>query len=117
MADTATAPSAVRYAPEDITLPKPWKGLVDDRTGFLYFWNPETNVTQYERPTPPKFPAPSLSSSVQVQQSSFGPNGSSYAPANGKDDAKYTRATDAAPKVESGSRFTEVHKLVCLYQS
>uniref|UniRef100_A0A1J3J6R6 RNA helicase n=1 Tax=Noccaea caerulescens TaxID=107243 RepID=A0A1J3J6R6_NOCCA len=101
MADTATAPCAVRYAPEDHTLPKPWKGLVDDRTGFLYFWNPETNVTQYERPTPPKFPAPSLSSSVQVQQSSFGPNGSS------KDDAKYTRATDAGPKVESGSRFTE----------
>uniref|UniRef100_A0A1J3D976 RNA helicase n=1 Tax=Noccaea caerulescens TaxID=107243 RepID=A0A1J3D976_NOCCA len=101
MADTATAPCAVRYAPEDRTLPKPWKGLVDDRTGFLYFWNPETNVTQYERPTPPKFPAPSLSSSVQVQQASFGPNGSS------KDDAKYTRATDAGPKVESGSRFTE----------
>uniref|UniRef100_A0A1J3H373 RNA helicase n=1 Tax=Noccaea caerulescens TaxID=107243 RepID=A0A1J3H373_NOCCA len=101
MADTATAPCAVRYAPEDDTLPKPWKGLIDDRTGFLYFWNPETNVTQYERPTPPKFPAPSLSSSVQVQQSSFGPNGSS------KDDAKYTRATDAGPKVESGSRFTE----------
>ncbi|CAA7038699.1 unnamed protein product [Microthlaspi erraticum] len=103
MAATATAPSAVRYAPEDHSLPKPWKGLIDDRTGFLYFWNPETNVTQYEKPSPPKFPAPSLSSSVQVQQpSSVG----SYAPS--KDDAaKYTRATDAAPKTDSVSRFSE----------
>ncbi|VFQ96864.1 unnamed protein product [Cuscuta campestris] len=51
MAATATAPSAgPRYAPEDPTLPKPWRGLVDGRTGYLYFWNPETNVTQYERP-------------------------------------------------------------------
>ncbi|KAL0395703.1 UNVERIFIED_CONTAM: ATP-dependent RNA helicase-like protein DB10 [Sesamum calycinum] len=47
----ATASSAsVRYAPEDPTLPKPWKGLVDCKTGYLYFWNPETNITQYERP-------------------------------------------------------------------
>ncbi|XP_059294161.1 ATP-dependent RNA helicase-like protein DB10 isoform X2 [Lycium ferocissimum] len=51
MAATATASSAgPRYAPEDPTLPKPWKGLVDGKTGYLYFWNPETNVTQYERP-------------------------------------------------------------------
>lgn len=50
-AATAAASSAtVRYAPEDPSLPKPWKGLVDGKTGFLYFWNPETNVTQYERP-------------------------------------------------------------------
>ncbi|KAK4482090.1 hypothetical protein RD792_011558, partial [Penstemon davidsonii] len=44
------AASGVRYAPEDPTLPKPWKGLVDGNTGYLYFWNPETNKTQYERP-------------------------------------------------------------------
>lgn len=51
MAATATASSAgPRYAPEDPTLPKPWKGLVDGKTGYLYFWNPETNTTQYERP-------------------------------------------------------------------
>ncbi|CAN4082437.1 unnamed protein product [Withania somnifera] len=52
MAATATASSSAgpRYAPEDPTLPKPWKGLVDGKTGYLYFWNPETNVTQYERP-------------------------------------------------------------------
>ncbi|KAL6497547.1 DEAD-box ATP-dependent RNA helicase 46 [Orobanche hederae] len=42
--------SSIRYAPEDPTLPKPWKGLVDSKTGYLYFWNPVTNVTQYERP-------------------------------------------------------------------
>ncbi|KAF3512276.1 hypothetical protein F2Q69_00002899 [Brassica cretica] len=37
----------------DHSLPKPWKCLVDDRTGNLYFWNPETNVAQYERPICP----------------------------------------------------------------
>ncbi|KAF2612118.1 hypothetical protein F2Q70_00009493, partial [Brassica cretica] len=37
----------------DHSLPKPWKCLVDDRTGILYFWNPETNVAQYERPICP----------------------------------------------------------------
>lgn len=108
MATTATAPSAVRYAPEDHSLPKPWKGLVDERTGYLYFWNPDTNVTQYERPTPPKFPSVSASSSVQVSSL---PNGG-YAPA--KDDDNYTRpterarASEPAPKNDSGSRFTEV---------
>lgn len=39
-----------RYAPDDPTLPKPWKGLIDGSTGLLYYWNPETNVTQYEKP-------------------------------------------------------------------
>ncbi|KAL8153868.1 hypothetical protein V2J09_011628 [Rumex salicifolius] len=78
MAATATATSTPRYAPEDPTLPKPWKGLVDGRTGYLYFWNPETNVTQYEKPAapsdwglpPPKPSSVQISSSVQVQQSS-----------------------------------------------
>ncbi|XP_047971720.1 ATP-dependent RNA helicase-like protein DB10 [Salvia hispanica] len=42
--------AGVRYAPEDPSLPKPWKGLVDGNTGNLYFWNPVTNVTQYEKP-------------------------------------------------------------------
>lgn len=45
--------AAPRYAPDDPTLPKPWRGLVDGTTGYLYYWNPETNVTQYERPMPP----------------------------------------------------------------
>ncbi|XP_010524303.1 PREDICTED: DEAD-box ATP-dependent RNA helicase 14 [Tarenaya hassleriana] len=108
MASTATATSTVRYAPEDPTLPKPWKGLVDGRTGYLYFWNPETNVTQYERPSfsapPPKSSSVSINSSVQVQQSSSGQH-RGYSPGN-KDD-KSGRESDDGSKVESGSRFTE----------
>lgn len=53
MAATATetaSSTGVRYAPDDPSLPKPWRGLVDGKTGYLYFWNPETNVTQYEKP-------------------------------------------------------------------
>ena len=81
MAATATA-SAIpgpRYAPEDPSLPKPWRGLVDGKTGYLYFWNPETNVTQYERPASSSHshassissrPSSSyVSSSAQLQQS------------------------------------------------
>eukprot|EP00268_Persea_americana_P023528 TRINITY_DN2310_c0_g1_i4.p2 TRINITY_DN2310_c0_g1~~TRINITY_DN2310_c0_g1_i4.p2 ORF type:complete len:558 (+),score=142.32 TRINITY_DN2310_c0_g1_i4:331-2004(+) len=49
-AESAPASSGPRYAPEDPTLPKPWKGLIDGSTGVLYYWNPDTNVTQYERP-------------------------------------------------------------------
>lgn len=67
MAATATG---IQYAPEDPTLPKPWKGLVDGKTGYLYFWNPESNMTQYEKPVASihESSAPShklLSSSVQ----------------------------------------------------
>ncbi|KAG5056411.1 hypothetical protein JHK86_011407 [Glycine max] len=77
MAATATASSmGPRYAPADPTLPKPWRGLVDGKTGYLYFWNPETNVTQYERPSSSSTAQPKSSSvpnsSVQVQQSSQG---------------------------------------------
>ncbi|KAH6774422.1 DEAD box RNA helicase family protein [Perilla frutescens var. hirtella] len=66
----ATAAAGIRYAPEDPTLPKPWKGLVDDNTGYVYYWNPETNITQYEKPVASghTFAIPShksLSSSVQ----------------------------------------------------
>uniref|UniRef100_A0A804MZA3 RNA helicase n=1 Tax=Zea mays TaxID=4577 RepID=A0A804MZA3_MAIZE len=52
MTSSASAPASngPRYAPPDPTLPKPWRGLIDGNTGYLYFWNPETKVTQYERP-------------------------------------------------------------------
>ncbi|KAG8384841.1 hypothetical protein BUALT_Bualt04G0160300 [Buddleja alternifolia] len=51
MTATATALSTgIQYAPEDPTLPKPWKGLLDGKTGYLYYWNPDTNITQYEKP-------------------------------------------------------------------
>ena len=77
---TAAASHQPRFAPEDPTLPKPWKGLVDGKTGYLYFWNPETNVTQYERPVAcshansvsSRSSSGYVSSSVQVQQSSHG---------------------------------------------
>ncbi|XP_010550155.1 PREDICTED: DEAD-box ATP-dependent RNA helicase 14 [Tarenaya hassleriana] len=108
MAVTATAAPTIRYAPEDPTLPKPWKGLVDGRTGYLYFWNPETNVTQYERPScsapPPKPSTVSVSSSVQIQLSSSGQN-RGYSPGN--EDDKYSRGSDGGSKIDSLSRFTE----------
>ncbi|KAL6532513.1 hypothetical protein OROGR_014483 [Orobanche gracilis] len=60
MATAEASPSTLgpRYAPDDPTLPEPWKGLVDGSTGLLYYWNPETNVTQYEKPAslPPPLP-------------------------------------------------------------
>ncbi|XP_062194053.1 DEAD-box ATP-dependent RNA helicase 14-like isoform X2 [Phragmites australis] len=47
----SSAPSkGPRYAPPDPTLPKPWRALIDGNTGYLYFWNTETKVVQYERP-------------------------------------------------------------------
>ncbi|GAV71643.1 DEAD domain-containing protein/Helicase_C domain-containing protein/WW domain-containing protein [Cephalotus follicularis] len=57
-AEAAQDPLAPRYAPDDPSLPQPWKGLIDGSTGFLYYWNPDTNVTQYEKPAslPPPLP-------------------------------------------------------------
>ncbi|XP_022964311.1 DEAD-box ATP-dependent RNA helicase 40-like isoform X2 [Cucurbita moschata] len=72
-----------RYAPDDPTLPKPWKGLIDGSTGLLYYWNPETNVTQYEKPVslPPPLPlAPHPSASTSKPTSI--PEGHSM-PSNG----------------------------------
>ncbi|XP_048631594.1 DEAD-box ATP-dependent RNA helicase 14-like [Brassica napus] len=97
----AATASAVRYASEDHSLPKPWKGLVDDLTGYLYFWNPETNVTQYERPAtsshPPKLL--SVSSSVQVLVQHHTSSIPSYVPA-AKDDVLYRNGYgNGGPKV------------------
>ncbi|CAA7052012.1 unnamed protein product [Microthlaspi erraticum] len=47
---TILTSSSSRYAPEDPSLPKPWRCLVDNSTGYGYFWNTETNVTQYQIP-------------------------------------------------------------------
>lgn len=44
--------AAPRYAPPDPTLPHPWRALVDGNTGYIYYWNPETNITQYDKPSP-----------------------------------------------------------------
>lgn len=107
MAATATASSAgVRYAPDDPSLPKPWRGLVDGRTGYLYFWNPETNVTQYERPTisapVTKSSSVPISSAAQAQQAAEGQR-RGYSP-DKEDDDKYGRGTINGLKLEAGSR-------------
>ncbi|GER29498.1 DEAD-box ATP-dependent RNA helicase 46 [Striga asiatica] len=65
----AVAGAGIRYAPEDPTLPKPWKGLVDDKTGYLYYWNPETNITQYEKPVASSLHASSASSHKALSSS------------------------------------------------
>uniref|UniRef100_A0A803QF16 RNA helicase n=1 Tax=Cannabis sativa TaxID=3483 RepID=A0A803QF16_CANSA len=57
-AEPASVSTGPRYAPDDPTLPKPWKGLIDGSTGLLYYWNPETNVTQYEKPASAAPPLP-----------------------------------------------------------
>lgn len=49
----ASVNPGVHFAPNDPTLPPPWKALVDGSTGYIYYWNTETNVTQYEKPLPP----------------------------------------------------------------
>ena len=114
MAAIATASSAgPRYAPPDPTLPKPWKGLVDGKTGYLYFWNPVTNVTQYERPTSvdsvPKSSSVPISSFVPVQQSSEGRR--AYGP--DKENNQYGRGSNAVSKLESVSRSSQVLFYFC----
>ncbi|KAI5063784.1 hypothetical protein GOP47_0020454 [Adiantum capillus-veneris] len=70
--------SAPRFAPDDPSLPPPWKALVDGNTGYIYYWNTDTNVTQYEKPSassgvpplpPGPPPAPSLSGVTPKQAS------------------------------------------------
>lgn len=104
----ATATAGPRYAPEDPTLPKPWRGLVDGKTGYLYFWNPVTNVTQYEKPgvssqadSVPlhKSASVSVSSSVEVQQSSQGLHCDTT-----NDDDGCGRGSNGGSKLDSGAR-------------
>ncbi|CAN1175530.1 DEAD-box ATP-dependent RNA helicase 40 [Linum perenne] len=66
-AESASAALGPAYAPEDPTLPKPWTGLIDRSTGLLYYWNPETNVTQYEKP-PSAVPPPAAGSTPKLAQ-------------------------------------------------
>ncbi|KAM0042079.1 putative RNA helicase [Helianthus debilis subsp. tardiflorus] len=63
-AEGASDSSGPRYAPPDPTLPEPWKGLIDGSSGVMYYWNPETNITQYEKPTAVPPPVPSGPPSV-----------------------------------------------------
>ncbi|MBA0640838.1 hypothetical protein Goklo_023740 [Gossypium klotzschianum] len=114
MASTATASSAgPRYAAPDPTLPKPWKGLVDGKTGYLYFWNPVTNVTQYERPTSadsvPKPSVAPISSSVQVQQSSEGHCGYSPGKENDGDGRGSEAKLEPVSRTDQNARSGPVH--------
>jgi hypothetical protein len=69
-----TVAAAPRYAPADRTLPPPWRALVDGNTGYIYYWNPETNITQYDKLLPlvgsgpplPSGPPPSFVTYVRV---------------------------------------------------
>lgn len=101
---SANATATPRYAPEDPTLPKPWKGLVDGKTGYLYYWNPDTNVTQYEKPSgsSQKSSSVAISSAVQVQHSSHLENGKS------DDYDRYGRSNNGGSKLSSGARDQEV---------
>ncbi|XP_042024544.1 ATP-dependent RNA helicase-like protein DB10 [Salvia splendens] len=101
----AAAAAGISYAPEDPALPKPWKGLVDDKTGYVYYWNPETNITQYEKPVVPGHtsytPAhKSLSSSVQKS-----PQGRYNA--NDNDD-RYPRASNGSTKASVPVAYQDV---------
>ncbi|XP_028118415.1 ATP-dependent RNA helicase-like protein DB10 isoform X1 [Camellia sinensis] len=109
MATATVSFASPRYSPEDPTLPKPWKGLVDGKTGYLYFWNPETNVTQYEKPAasshtgsapPQKLSAAPVSSSVQVEQSSHGHCDSIF----NDDDDRYNGGSNSGSKLDTGTR-------------
>lgn len=112
MAAAATAASAgPRFAPEDPTLPKPWRGLVDGKTGYLYFWNPETNTTQYERPGAPPKPSAPISSSVQVQQSS---QGQRRAYGTNEEDDRYGRGGNGGSNPAAESKSHEV-VFTCLW--
>ena len=46
-----SATGGPRYAPVDPTLPPSWRALIDGTTGYVYYWNTETNTTQYEKPS------------------------------------------------------------------
>lgn len=109
MAFATVSSTAPCYAPEDPSLAKSWKGLVDGKIDYLYFWNLETNVTQYERPIEPlKLSAP-LSSSVQVPQSSQGKRrDNSY----NDDSDRYSRGNNGGLKVTSGTKDYQVYVLL-----
>jgi ATP-dependent RNA helicase DDX5/DBP2 len=43
----------------DPALAQPWQKLYDDASNATYYWNPDTNVTTYQRPEPePQAPPP-----------------------------------------------------------
>lgn len=46
---------------DDPTLPPPWQALYEPTQNATYYWNPNTNITQYERPAAAAAPPPMAS--------------------------------------------------------
>ncbi|XP_016649780.1 PREDICTED: uncharacterized protein LOC103332692 [Prunus mume] len=44
----------------DPTLPPPWTGMFDGNLGVVYYWNAQTNVSQYEHPASSSYPTTHL---------------------------------------------------------
>mmetsp|Transcript_29864 Transcript_29864/g.84173 ORF Transcript_29864/g.84173 Transcript_29864/m.84173 type:complete len:625 (+) Transcript_29864:371-2245(+) len=65
----------------DPTLPPPWQALLDPPTGLRYYWNPDTNVTTYDRPAPVSVPghAPVNGRSHDYDQGRYNGSGQSGA--------------------------------------
>ncbi|KAI7750371.1 hypothetical protein M8C21_014697 [Ambrosia artemisiifolia] len=103
-AAATTTSAGPRYAPADPTLPKPWRGLVDGRTGNLYFWNPETNVTQYQRPKPPpqQQSSDNLNSADPSQQCNDDGNGNGNGIAG--DDVRHESSGNGESKLSSDTK-------------
>lgn len=114
----ATEMAGVRYAPEDPSLPKPWRALIDGKTGFIYYWNPETSVTQYQKPvaqTKPASPDASVSVSLtsSVKESSQVTNDDNTAVG---EDSVNGRGSNGRPNLVSGEISYQVfhlHVLLC----
>ncbi|CAL4951893.1 unnamed protein product [Urochloa decumbens] len=112
MASSAPASKGPRYAPADPTLPKPWRALIDGNTGYLYFWNPETKVTQYERPVaavpaspsqPPGYSRPEERARPSESRSEAAVSHSQYAPSSDN----RTRNDHSEPRSAAGANVSQ----------
>nr|CAB3504421.1 unnamed protein product [Digitaria exilis] len=108
----AAASKGPRYAPPDPTLPKPWRALIDGNTGYLYFWNPETKVTQYDRPVGPPPAPPSQPpgySRAEERGRGSGPSEPRYAA--GANVSQSAQFTNQVPQAGNGSQMsTEAYR-------
>lgn len=109
---------------DDPTLQQPWQALFDPKSGLRYYWNPVTNVTQYQRPesVAAAVPVPSYQQdygSVHVKADPHahlgvagdygydrGANGHSYGHSNGPSSVSQSHhahiPTQAQPAAHSG---------------
>ncbi|XP_024530928.1 ATP-dependent RNA helicase-like protein DB10 [Selaginella moellendorffii] len=99
VAPVASTPG-VHYAPEDPTLPPPWKALVDEETGYLYYWNTQSNETTYVKPVSSSG-APGFSVNGSTFQESSMANGH----VNGSNGSLYGSKVAEQPKLAALSMF------------